>query len=57
MPAWDPVEPDADPFLAAAEPLVWREPYTLRALAGLPVIDATEPAGIVGELRTAAARG
>lgn len=56
MPTCDPVKPAGDPFLAAAEPLVRREPYTLKALAGMPVIDATEPAGVVGELRTAAGR-
>ena len=57
MPTWDPVEPGSDPFLDAAGPLVRRDPYTLKALAGLPVIDATEPAGVVGELRTAAGHG
>jgi hypothetical protein len=54
MPTWDPVDPATDPFLSEAASLVRREPYTLKTLAGLPVIDATEPAGVVGELRTAA---
>jgi hypothetical protein len=43
------------PVLVAAKPLVSREPYTPIALAGLPVIDATTPAGVVGEHRAAAA--
>jgi len=56
MPTWEPIEPAADPFLAAADRLVRREPYTLKALAGLRIIDGTEPAGVVGELRTSAGR-
>lgn len=54
-PTWEPIEPIRDAFLARAMYRVKREPYTLRALAGLPVIDATESANVVTELRGATA--
>jgi len=55
MPTWNPINPASDAFLARAMYTVQREPYTLRALAGRPVIDATESANVVTELRGAMA--
>lgn len=49
-PAWDPVDPRQDPFLDEARRLVRESDYTLAALRGWPVIDATERASILSQI-------